>query len=531
MESIDHLRDYPHGCVEQTVSRFLPGLALEEVATGLGADDEELAAELLAVVESSLQRLYRLQNRDGGWGWSESDDSDVWQTAYAVYGLKATLVPMFEQQRQEEWRFILADCGARAVIGATAEMVMDLEAAKPEVPSLEHVIGLSLPEQDVRSYAAILKQGALAPRAAEHPDPDDLAGLIYTSGTTGNPKGVMLTHRNICSNVSGFHAILRFEPDDRSLSFLPWAHVFGQTAELHDLISTGSAIAINDDVGSLVANLAVVKPTVLFAVPRIFNRIYEGVNRQIAQKPRIVQKLFHGAIKTATRRRQGQQTGALDRAALVLADRILFSKIRAKFGGRIKYAVSGSAALGREVGEFVDALGIAVFEGYGLTETSPAVSSNYPGANKLGSVGKPLPGVQVRIEQVHDCDSPQGEIVVLGPNVMRGYHNRPEENEQAFTPDGGLRTGDLGYLDEDGYLYVTGRIKEQYKLENGRYVVPSPLEEALKLSPYIANVMLYGANRPTTSHWSSPTRSPCGTGPRSAVSSWVRSRETTMYCG
>jgi long-chain acyl-CoA synthetase len=416
--------------------------------------------------------------------------------AYAVYGLRAALVPMFEVQRLDDWRFVLADCDAKLTICATPQMVEQIEAVRAELPALQHLIGLSLPDTDPRSYAAVLSRGAKQPQSAQRPDPDEVAGLIYTSGTTGEPKGVILTHRNICSNVNGIHALLEFEPDDRSLSFLPWAHSFGQTVELHDLVSTGSAIAINDDLARLVENLAEVKPTVLFAVPRIFNRIYEGVHRQMAARPAPVQRLFRSALRTATRRANRAPVGLVESVLHAWADRLIFSKIRAKFGGRLKYAVSGSAALTREVAEFVDALGIAVYEGYGLTETSPVVSSNGPGRRKFGSVGKPLPDVRIAID-TSVCEEPdQGEIVVYGPNVMRGYHNRPEENAGVFTPDGGLRTGDLGHLDEDGYLFITGRIKEQYKLENGKYVVPSPLEEELKLSPFIANVMVYGANRP-----------------------------------
>jgi long-chain acyl-CoA synthetase len=175
---------------------------------------------------------------------------------------------------------------------------------------------------------------------------------------------------------------------------------------------------------------------------------------------------------------------------------MVFHKIRDRFGGRLKYVFSGSATLNRDVAEFIDALGITVYEGYGLTETSPIVTTNSPRGRKFGSVGRVLPGVRVEIDTTVTGDVREGEIVVHGPNVMLGYHHRPEENAQAMTPDGGLRTGDLGYLDADGYLFISGRIKEQYKLENGKYVMPSVLEEVLKLSPYIANIMLYGDGRP-----------------------------------
>ena len=364
------------------------------------------------------------------------------------------------------------------------------------LPALEHIIGLSLPDDDPRSYAAVVARGAQRPHPSVHPASDDVAGFIYTSGTTGKPKGVLLSHGNFCSNVNGIHRLLKFTPDDRSLCFLPWAHSFGQTAELHDLVSTGSEIAINDDVANLVDNLAVVKPTVLFAVPRIFNRIYQGVNRQMAGKNALIRRLFQRALRSSTLKAKGEPVGVMDHLLLGLADRLIFAKIRAKFGGRLKYTVSGSAALSQEVAEFVDALGLAVYEGYGLTETSPVVSSNCPGHRKMGSVGRPMQGVEVRIEPAEGAPPGEGEVLVKGPNVMLGYHNRPEDDAQVFASDRALRTGDLGRLDEDGYLFITGRLKEQYKLENGKYVVPSPLEEELKLSPFIANVMLFGADRP-----------------------------------
>ncbi|HSC88398.1 MAG TPA: AMP-binding protein, partial [Polyangiaceae bacterium] len=267
-------------------------------------------------------------------------------------------------------------------------------------------------------------------------------------------------------------------------------------AELYTFTHFGAAMAINDSKLNLIGNLAEVKPTILVAVPRVFNRIYDGVNKQMAQKPGAIQRLFRSGIASATKKKRGQHLTLGERAGLALADKLVFGKIRQKFGGRLRFTVSGSAALSTEVAEFVDALGIDVYEGYGMTETSPVVSVNYPGKRKIGTVGPPIPGVSVRIDHEATGDEVNGEILVSGPNVMVGYHNREDENAQILLPDGWIRTGDMGYLDADGFLVITGRIKEQYKLENGKYVVPSPLEEELKLSPHILNIMLYGANKP-----------------------------------
>jgi len=426
-----------------------------------------------------------------------SDNRVEWAvTAHATYGLGAAFVPMYQVQLPKEWKFILSDCGAKVVFGANNEIHGKLAKMAGEIEGLEHVLGLELPKDDDDSYAALLAAGEESPAEPEDPSADDIAGLIYTSGTTGNPKGVLLSHGNITSNINAIHEVFSFEVSDRSLSFLPWAHSFGQTCELHGLMSMGCSMAINDDVKNLVANLAEVKPTILFAVPRIFNRIYDGVNKQISDKPGIIQQLFRAGIAAASKKNGGEAIGLKETASLWLADRIIFSSIRDKFGGRLRYAISGSAALDPAVAAFIDALGIMVYEGYGLTETSPIVTANYPGSRRMGTVGKVVPGVKVHIDEELSDVAGEGEIVVYGPNVMKGYHNRPDDNDKVLMDDGGFRTGDLGRLDGDGFLKITGRIKEQYKLENGKYVMPAPLEEQLKLSPYIANALIYGSNKP-----------------------------------
>lgn len=426
-----------------------------------------------------------------------SDNRLEWAiTVHATLSLGAAYVPMYESQTRDDWAFILRDSAAKVVFGATNEIVTALDQVRGNLPKLAHVCGFELPESDPRSYSALAAKARGTQVAAVKPKPEDAAGFVYTSGTTGEPKGVVLTHRNFCSNVNGVMDLFPLGPEDRSLAFLPWAHAFGQTAEFYMLPALGCAVAINDEVPKLVGNLPDVKPTVLIAVPRIFNRIYDGVNQQMRDKPKPIQALFAAGIRIATRRARGNQLSFGESITLKLADKLIFKKVRQKFGGRLRLVVSGSAALSKEVAEFIDALGIDVYEGYGLTETSPVVSVNFPGNRKIGSVGKALPKVKVTIDTVVTGDPKNGEIVVFGDNVMHGYHGRPEEDAKIFTADRGLRTGDMGYLDEDGYLFITGRIKEQYKLETGKYVVPSPLEEDLKLSPYIGNVMLYGANKP-----------------------------------
>jgi long-chain acyl-CoA synthetase len=276
---------------------------------------------------------------------------------------------------------------------------------------------------------------------------------------------------------------------DRSLSFLPWAHSFGQTVELHALFSMGAALAIAESVDKILDNLAETKPTLLFSVPRIFNKLYAAVQKQISTKPGVVQSMVKSSLATRGKQRKGEEVSLGEGLVLALTDKVVFSKVRARFGGELKYAFSGGAAISKEVAEFIDSLGITVYEGYGLTETSPIATANWPNSRKIGSVGRPIPGVKVKV-------SDEGELVVYGPNVMQGYHNRKEENDAVLLPDGGFKTGDMGRVDEEGFIFITGRLKEQYKLENGKYVVPTPLEEQLKLSPYILNVMVHGDNKP-----------------------------------
>ena len=358
--------------------------------------------------------------------------------------------------------------------------------------------------------------GAGTPKGGEHafndllqnepsdlvdPGPDAIADFIYTSGTTGNPKGVRLTHRNLAYNVSAIHAVFPMEPDDRSLCFLPWAHSFGQTVELHGMLSMGASLGLAEAVDKIIANLAEVRPTLFISVPRVFNRIYDGLHAKMNEEGGLKKKLFDAAVETAEKRKalaaEGKSSGWLDFKFNIL-DGLVFSKVRERFGGRLTYTFSGGAAISKEVAEFIDNLGITVYEGYGLSETSPIATANYPGTRKIGSVGKPIPGVEIEIDLSATEDPKQGEIVIYGHNIMEGYHNLDEANAEVLLEKGGMRgfrSGDMGLIDEEGFLHITGRVKEQYKLLNGKYVVPTPLEEKMKLSPYISSAMVHGMNR------------------------------------
>ena len=425
--------------------------------------------------------------------------------AYATYGLGAHYVPMYEAQHAEEWAYILKDSGVKVLLASTEEIrERAADVAKP-IRAVEHVIGLESPPDAAHSFARLLEEGRYRDVPSVKPALDETAGLIYTSGTTGNPKGVVLSHGNIVSNINAVDQVFPLEGDDVSCSFLPWAHSFGQTCELHVLLSRGAGIGIAESVQTLMEDLQLVRPTVLYAVPRVFNRIYDGLNKRLENESPRKRQLFARGLEVAARRRALQEKG--DRslwleAQYAVFDRLVFSGIKQRFGGRLRYVISGGAALSKEVAEFIDNVGILVFEGYGLTETSPIVSTNTPDARKLGTVGRPIPGVDVFI-----CDEDQkvlppntdGEVVVVGPNVMQGYYGLDTETDAViFELDGmrALRTGDMGRRTSDGYLKITGRFKEQYKLENGKYVVPTVLEEQLKLSGLISQAFIYGDNKP-----------------------------------
>lgn len=412
--------------------------------------------------------------------------------AYASYGLRAAIVPMYESQRDADWEFLIRDAGVRVLFVSNTSI--SRRVARLSIPALEHVCVL-----DASSESAELRFRELLDRNQPAPvtraSADDVAALLYTSGTTGEPRGVVLTHGNILSNVLTVLELVPVSERHRTLSFLPWAHAFGHTLELHGVIAAGASMAIAESIPRIVDNLREVRPTVLIAVPRVFLRVHAQVRELLAQKPRAIRWLAQRGLALSRERSAGRGLSWNEHLVWWCADRLVFARVRARVGGRLEFAISGAASLPREVAELVDGLGIQVFEGYGLTETSPIVSANVPGQRKLGSVGRCLPGVRVVIDRGATGAERDGEIVVYGPNVMRGYHNRPEETRAVLASDGGLRTGDVGYFDADGFLYVTGRIKEQYKLANGKYVSPAALEERLKLSPFIADVMVYGDGR------------------------------------
>jgi len=321
-------------------------------------------------------------------------------SAYATYGLNGQHIPMYETQVAKEWEYIIRDCGAKILLAANPLVFEQTRDFPDKIEALEHVVLLSgNVTGDVTTYEDLLKSGRENPVEAQQPESQSPMGMIYTSGTTGNPKGVILSHRNLIFECSVVLPLLGMTKDDRSLAFLPWAHVFGQVSEVHGLISSGGSAGLVEDVNTLIEELGVVKPSMFFAVPRVYNRIYERLRGQMKEKPGFIRALFYGGLKQAKREREGETLGFLDNLTLTLARKIIFKKILNRFGGNLRIAVSGASALSPAVAEFVNDIGISVYEGYGLSENTAALSVNYPGARRFGSVGKPLPGVRIEIDK------------------------------------------------------------------------------------------------------------------------------------
>lgn len=412
-------------------------------------------------------------------------------TTYATLGLGACVVPMYPAQGPRDWHHILRDSGARLVVSATRGLDRRLEGL--ELPAVEHRLCFDLDDDDPRSFQQLRRDGRSHPYGPEPRSPDTLATLMYTSGTSGAPKGVMLTHHNLASNVEAVLAAMPLSSRDRCLSFLPWALAFGQTCELHAMLRLGASIAICSSLDRFVSDLAETKPTVLVSVPRMFSRLHERAEREMRRRPRALRELYQRGLRLAEKQREGRLRWT-ERVALETADRVVLAPLRQQIGGALRYAFCGGAPLAPDVARFVANVGITLYEGYGLTEASPVVSTNRPSAHRLGSVGRPVEGVRVHVDTSVGAEG-DGEIVVHGPGVMKGYWNDPQATRAVLDDDGGLRTGDVGHLDEEGYLYVTGRLDEQYKLSSGKEVSPSVLEAQIRRSPYIKNAMVDGAGR------------------------------------
>ncbi len=425
------------------------------------------------------------------------NNSEAWTViAFATLGRGARLVPMYEKELEHVWRYIVEDSGIKILFVVNKEVYNKVKGWVKEIKTLEKVF-IIYGDGD-NSMAAVEAMGKKKPVASVKPHYSEIASLIYTSGTTGDPKGVLLSHGNFTTNVQAARKMFpHVDENVVTLSILPWAHSFGQTAEVYLGIYLGGSTGIMGSVETIVDDLGKVRPTLLIAVPRIFNKVYAGIHNMMRETGGLKEKLFNAAKKEAEKKRK---TGKAS-LKLKILDKVVFGKIRARFGGRLNEAITGSAAMNPEIAQFFIDIGIPTYDCYGLTETTPAMTINCPAAHRLGSVGRAIDKVTVKIDKGFvGEDSEDGEIVCFGPNVMQGYHNKPEKTAEVTVNDPelgkGFRTGDRGRLDKDGFLFITGRFKEEYKLENGKYVHPASIEEDIKLNHYVLNAMLYGDGKP-----------------------------------
>ncbi|GIW51760.1 MAG: AMP-dependent synthetase [Gemmatimonadales bacterium] len=411
-------------------------------------------------------------------------------------------VPVYPTLPAGQVAHILRDSGAAIAVVEDLEQYEKIKAHKESLPELRAIVILDPADGlgEAIAFSHLMRQGAAA--ESKHPNykaqaleagPDDLASIIYTSGTTGEPKGVMLTHGNFCSNIHAALEVLPIGPSDSCLSFLPLSHAFERMAGHFAMLHAGATINYAESFDTVAADLLEVRPTIVLAVPRVYEKIYARALAAADQGGAFRRRIFFWSRRIgrawAEHRLSGKPVPLTLKLQYAAADRLVFAKLRSRTGGRIRYFVSGGAPLSPEVAWFFFAAKLPILEGYGLTETSPVVSVNPLEAPKIGTVGRPLPGVEVRIAE-------DGEILVRGPNVMKGYYNRPEASAEAIDQDGFFHTGDIGELDSDGYLKITDRKKDLIVTAGGKNIAPQPIENLARSSKFVLNAVMVGDRRP-----------------------------------
>ncbi len=421
---------------------------------------------------------------------------------FACLTIRCADVPIYPTLPAGQASYILRDSGAVAiVVSSKAQLEKILAIRHPDVtPALRHIIALDddATGPGVMPFTELLERGRKAldryPRWREEAleaTPDDLATLIYTSGTTGDPKGVMLTHGNLCSNaVAGLKALDMRETDE-CLSFLPLSHVFERLAGHYGMWQAGAIVNYAQGIDSVSSDMLELHPTILLSVPRLYEKIYAKVLEGAAGSP-VKQRIFDWARATGETWAEyvlaQQPVPGLLGLKKSLADRLVFNKLKAKTGGRIRFFASGGAPLSAEIARFFFAAGLPIYEGYGLTETSPVITVNYLNHTRLGTVGQALDGVEMRI-------APDGEILTRGPHVMKGYYNKPQATAEAIDAAGWFHTGDIGLIDSDGYLRITDRKKDIIVTAGGKNIAPQPIENRVKTNPFIVNAVMIGDKR------------------------------------
>lgn len=417
----------------------------------------------------------------------------------AILSIGGITVPAYFTSTPSQIDYIVRDSDAKIALVSTMEQLKKITSGESggriEKILLFDEADTALPDGTI-PISAIIEQysGQGTDRidaAMDATTKDDIASILYTSGTTGPPKGVMLTHGNFLSNVLACADVVNIGREDTLLSFLPLSHAFERTAGYYVPLVQGAAIAYAESIDKLPQNMLEVKPTVMLGVPRFYEKIYARILETAGKGPSLKRILFGWGVETgmtcSARRRDKRRIPPMLALKRTIADRIIFRKIRSGFGGRLRFFVSGGAPLSRQIADFFDALGVIILEGYGLTETSPVITCNTESHRKRGSVGRPLPGVEVRISE-------DGEILTRGPHVMKGYYKKDELTSEAIK-GGWFYTGDIGILDNEGYLTITDRKKDIIITSGGKNVAPQNIETALVADPLISQVMIYGENK------------------------------------
>jgi long-chain acyl-CoA synthetase len=433
------------------------------------------------------------------WGITKGDRIAIlsenrweWQvTDFATLALGAVDVPLYSTLTSEQIGYMLRDSGAKVIVLSSAEQYEKLAGAG-ELPALEHIVVMDDADLPNAVKFSLLIEEASAMESADDAfdatartvQPGDLMTIIYTSGTTGEPKGVMLTHGNEASNLNYSTDGIGFGPGDLCISFLPLSHVTARHTDLA-LLAHGVSLAYCPKFDRLPQIMKALQPTVLIAVPRVYEKIRQAVEGKSSASP-LKMKILNWAVSIGTKHRNDVLAGRKPSGMMsAIADKLVYSKIREAFGGRVRIFVSGGAPLGMDsAGWFAD-VGIRIFEGYGLTETSPVIAVNKPQTHRIGTVGKPLQNLKCRIAE-------DGELEVFGPSVFAGYWNKPKETDEAFTADGWFKTGDIGNIDTDGFLSITDRKKELLKTSGGKLIAPQPIENKLKANSLVGQAAMVG---------------------------------------
>lgn len=431
-----------------------------------------------------------------------SENRPEWLIAdYACLCSSITDVPIYPTLPAEQIPYLLNDSGARAIFVSTPDQAKKIASIRAELPKLEFVIGFAATKDDGCDYTlaeleAMGAQGDSSDRATSFKQaalavaPEQLITLIYTSGTTGNPKGVMLSQDNVYSNCIAVRDALQVSSSDLALSFLPLSHIFERTGD-YFLFSMGVRIAYAESIDTVPVNMSEVKPSFMMSVPRLYEKIYARVLENAVAGGGLKKQIFFWAKRVGDRwadeRLAGRAAGGLLGVQYGIAKKLVFSKLHERTGGNLKFFVSGGAPLSPEIAKFFFSAGLTILEGYGLTETSPVISCNTEKEIRIGSVGKPIAGVEVMIAD-------DGEILSRGPHIMRGYYNNPAATAEAIDAEGWFHTGDIGVL-EDGYLRITDRKKDIIVTAGGKNIAPQPIENLLKTNKYVSQAVMIGDKR------------------------------------